>query len=586
MTDIATAAPLVGSAKIPEAKASVPPTSEADMTEALETLSTRKQEWLEMSLRERIGLLRGLLDTTEAVSQRWVDAALVAKGITPRTPHEGEEWLGGPSVTLRNIQLLLRSLGDIERHGVPQLPKPARTREAGQVVAQVFPTDLWDKILFDGFTAEIWMQPDVPLPDLSYHQASFYRDPPKQGKLALVLGAGNVSSIGPMDALYKLFVEGQVVLLKMNPVNEYLGPIMEEAFRGLVSRGFFRVVYGGAVEGAFLCEHELVDEIHITGSDKTHDAIVFGVGEEGRERKANDDPRNTKRITSELGNVSPMIVVPGPWDQGDLDFQAENLASSLANNAGFNCNATRVIVTHEGWRQRGGLLDAVRRAFSSARPRLPYYPGAEGRFQAFVECHPDAAKFGPEGEGQVPWTLISDLDPKQKDDICFTTEAFCAVTSEVPLAADSVVDYIDAAVDFANDTLWGTLNAAIIVHPKSLEDPKVAAAVERAIANLRFGSVVVNHWPALAYGFVSPTWGAFPGHTADDIQSGAGVVHNTYLFDKPQKSVIRGPFRVKPKPAWFISHQTVHELAKKLTYFNARPSIAKIPSLLWSAIRG
>jgi len=46
----------------------------------------------------------------------------------------------------------------------------------------------------------------------------------------VVLGAGNVSSIGPMDTLYKLFAEGQVVILKMNPVNEYLGPFIDEAF--------------------------------------------------------------------------------------------------------------------------------------------------------------------------------------------------------------------------------------------------------------------------------------------------------------------------------------------------------------------
>ena len=54
------------------------------------------------------------------------------------------------------------------------------------------------------------------------------------GRVALVLGAGNVSSIGPMDALYKLFVEDQVVVFKTHPVNVYLGPLLEEAFRALI----------------------------------------------------------------------------------------------------------------------------------------------------------------------------------------------------------------------------------------------------------------------------------------------------------------------------------------------------------------
>ena len=40
-----------------------------------------------------------------------------------------------------------------------------------------------------------------------------------KGKVALILGAGNVSSIPPMDALYKSFAEGFVNVVKMNPVN-------------------------------------------------------------------------------------------------------------------------------------------------------------------------------------------------------------------------------------------------------------------------------------------------------------------------------------------------------------------------------
>jgi hypothetical protein len=34
-------------------------------------------------------------------------------------------------------------------------------------------------------------------------------------------------------------------------------------------------------------------------------------------------PKNPRRVTSELGNVSPTIVVPGPWSAADVQFQAE-----------------------------------------------------------------------------------------------------------------------------------------------------------------------------------------------------------------------------------------------------------------------
>ena len=156
-------------------------------------------------------------------------------------------------------------------------------------------------------------------------------------------------------------VEGEVVVLKMNPVNEYLGPFMDEAFRELVRLGYFRVVYGGAKEGDYLCTHELVGSIHITGSDKTFDAIVWGTGAEAAGRKRRGEPRNDKPISSELGNVSPIIVVPGPWTDEEIEFQATNIASSLTNNAGFNCNATRVIVTQSSWAKRGKFIDAAGR---------------------------------------------------------------------------------------------------------------------------------------------------------------------------------------------------------------------------------
>ena len=80
-----------------------------------------------------------------------------------------------------------------------------------------------------------------------------------------------------MDALFKLFVEDEVVILKTNPVNEYTGPIVERAFAPLVNAGYFEIVYGGAEVGKHLCEHDDVHSIHITGSDRTHDAIIWGL---------------------------------------------------------------------------------------------------------------------------------------------------------------------------------------------------------------------------------------------------------------------------------------------------------------------
>jgi hypothetical protein len=332
-----------------------------------------------------------------------------------------------------------------------------------------------------------------------------------------------------------------------------------------------------------------VDEIHITGSDRTYDAIVFGTGEEGRERKERDEPRLAKRFTAELGNVSPVIVVPGPagaWSDGDIRYQAENLVTMLVNNAGFNCNATRVVIQHAASPERQRLLAGLRSVLRRIPPRKAWYTGAADRFDAFLAAHPEAERFGDRKGDELPWALIPGVDPRHTEDITFTTEAFCGVFAETGLGAASVAEYLQRAVQFANETLWGTLNATLIVHPAALRDPETARAVEQAIADLRYGTVTVNHWAAIGYGLVVTPWGAFPGHTRQDIQSGTGIVHNTLMFSRPQKTVVRAPFTVWPKPVWFATHRTAHRITPKLVAFEAEPSAAKLPGIFSLALRG
>lgn len=561
--------------------------SRAEMDAAVAALQEHKAAWTAVGVPERISLIGELMERFLEGAERWAALGVEAEGLDPEHPGSGEEALVGPYFIVRNLRLLRESLLDIQTHGRPRIPGAVRTRAGGQVTARVFPLDLYDRMFYAGVAADVWMEPGVTEATLAETQAVAYHAPVRQGRVCLVLGAGNVSSIGPMDALYKLFVEDQVVVVKMHPVNEYLGPLLEESFQPLIGRGFFRVVYGGAGEGSYLCQHAGVDEIHITGSDRTYEAIVFGPGEEGERRKAANEPVLDKRITAELGNVSPVIVVPGPWDEGDLAYHAENLATMLTNNAGFNCNAGRVIVQHAGWKRRQALLARVREVLQEIAPRRAYYPGAADRFDAFHAAHRDTAEqFGERKGDRLPWMLIPGLDPARRDDVCFTTEAFAGVFGEVGLEAAGPAEFLDRAVDFCNGTLWGTLNATLIVHPESLADKSVARAVERAIERLRYGTVSVNHWAAVGYGLVVTPWGGFPGSTPQNIQSGTGFVHNTLMFSRVQKTVVRAPFRVWPKPVWFSTHKTAHLLTPKLVQFEAAPSTRKLPGILGLAVRG
>jgi acyl-CoA reductase-like NAD-dependent aldehyde dehydrogenase len=581
-----TTATRAGSFQYPTAATSLPPTDQATMDAAIEALQAHKDAWVSVTPAERSKLMAQLMRDYYAIADRWVAASMEAKKLPPDSPLAGEEWSGGVYTLLRHMRQYRDALADIARSGAPRIPGKVTTLPNGQVAARVFPQTTYDGLFYTGLTADVWMEPGVTKKNLRENQASIYHTP-HVGKVALVLGAGNVSSIGPLDIFYKLFVEDQVVVCKMNPVNAYLGPLMEVAFRALIDGGYLRIVYGGAEQGAYLCNHRGVEEVHITGSDKTFDTIVWGPGAEGAARKASGQPLLTKRITGELGSVSPVIVVPGNWSASDIQYQAEHIVSMLANNAGFNCIASRVIITHKDWKQRDELLNAIRIIFAKIPARAAYYPGARDRQAAFIAAHPEAEQFGSSEGDALPWTFIPDVSPETTDDIVFTTEAFCSLFAETTLDAASPAEFVERAVEFANDQTWGTLSITLLAHPSSLKDAALGKAIDNAITNLRFGTVALNYWAGTSFALGTTAWGAFPGHPLTDIQSGVGVVHNTLMFDRPRKSVVRAPFRSTPTPPWFVTHSRAgRAVFRKLAAFEMYPSPGKVPSIVISAIRG
>ncbi len=358
------------------------------------------------------------------------------------------------------------------------------------------------------------MQPGVTRASLAETQAGAYADPAGHAGTVLVLAAGNVASLGPRDVLSKLFVEGKTVVMKANPVNDYLVPHWNKALRVLLDAGVLRIVQGGAAVGQYLTGHTRIDAVHITGSDKTYDAVVFGSGPDGARRKASDEPLLHKPVTAELGNVSPVIIVPGRWSIAELQYQAEHVATMLVNNAGFNCISARVVVTHAAWPQRDAFLGALTQTLAEVTTRRAYYPGAAERRETFMAAHPEAEEFGRGPEDALPWTVIPGVPPGHTGDICFNVESFVGEVAETALPAPSTAAFIDAATAFCNDVLWGTLGATIIASPASTKDRDVADALERAVADLRYGSIGVNLWHAVSFALGSTTWGAYPGTSA------------------------------------------------------------------------
>lgn len=565
----------MSSPRFPEPPAAIPPTSLEKIDAMVERVASQKNAWIQVKIPRRIDYLRTCLAGVAAVAEAWVRDGCRRKGIAEDDVLAGEEWLAGPMTTARNLRLLIEAL---EQGGQPKLPQVTR-RSDGQEIASVFPANLHDKIMFSGLTAEVWIQPGK-----SATQGAIYRQRAAEGKVALVLGAGNVSSIPPMDFLYKLFVEDEVVVLKMNPVNADAGPHLEQAFRSLIDDGFLAICYGGAEVGSHLTNHPKVDTLHVTGSDRTYDAIVWGSDpEEQRRRKDANNPVNQRPFTAELGCVTPVMIVPGEWSEAEMDFQARHVAGMVAQNASFNCNAAKALVVASGWPQKEVFLRKVEAQLAKVAPRKAYYPGAKQRYQTFLEHYPKAKPLQPQTEEIVPWTLIPDVKPSSEE-YALRNEAFCGVLAVTELEATRPDEFLAKMVPFANDVCWGTLSCTLLVDPRTQKAH--SAAVERAITDLRFGGIGLNVWPGLIYGLVVTTWGAFPGHSPQDIQSGVGVVHNTYLLDFPQKSVVRAPFVMKPTPAWFADHRNLAALGRNLLRYESKPTWGSLIGVAFAALKG
>ncbi len=535
-----------------------------------------------LTLDERIRLAEECVGRTAATARRWVEAAYTTKRIPPGSAARAEDIITGPVSLMRYLHLLVRTLKDIGRsgNGRPNLPGQVRT-EHGQLRVPVFPArGLFDALIFRPLKAETWLQHDVPPSNIfGDHIKAVSGDAARPAAVTAVMGAGNVSAIPVTDALSKILQESSAVLLKMNPVNDYLGDCFGEALAPLVDAGYLRIAYGGAEVGSYVVKHNGIGGVHLTGSIDTHDAIVWGADADERERRRTaNEPALDKPVTSELGNVSPWIIVPGNYTDRQLRHQAENVAASITNNASFNCIATKVLVTWKQWPARAKFLALVEQILDSVPRRYAYYPGALERYAKFSGRSTDDIR-----DGLLPWTLLRDTDIAESPHL-FAEESFVCVCAETGIDADSPETFLARAVDFANDRLCGTLAAALTVPTQWLRRDR--GRLDEALRQLRYGTIGINLWPALSYMFMSTPWGGFPGADLRDAQSGIGTVHNTYLLDRPEKTVLESPLTIRPKPLWFSTHHNPETLAWKLFSLYSRPGITRLPAVFAAALRG
>jgi acyl-CoA reductase-like NAD-dependent aldehyde dehydrogenase len=555
---------------------------------ALEELVEGEKNWAALPLAARRRLLDEMRTLTVEHAAEWVHAAIGIKGLDASSPLVGEEWMSGPYALTFGLAALSESLAKLEAGRSPLDDAEFGTAPGGRLTVKALPLTTFDQLLLSGFSADVWLQPGIGQAEAVRAAGLAQRDPSHTHGVGAVLGAGNIFSIAPLDTIYELFANNRVVALKLNPITDPLLPVLSKVLAPFIAVGAVRILTGGAEEGTYLVRHKLVDHVHMTGSALTYDAIVFGTGTEGAARKAADEPVLAKEMTAELGGVSPTIVLPGQWTKADIEFQANHVATQRLHNNGYNCIAAQVVVLSKHWPQRDEFIAALRKALNDAPQRPAYYPGSDARVAGADASYPEAQHLGVNG------ARVLVVDPQDRQAL-LRTEYFSPVLGVIEL--DSTGEqFAEEAVRVANDEFVGTLGVNIIAHPDTITG--LGDKFEELIAQLRYGTIAVNAWTGVGYLTPTATWGAFPGHLRNDIQSGVGVVHNAFLIDRPERTVVRGPFRpsprsvlhrewsLSPKPPWFVNNRTAATTGRLLVDFAGSPGWSKLPAIFASALRG
>lgn len=555
----------------------------------IEALSNAEPAWAELSVADRASVLDEIHAATASAAEEWATAAIRFKQIDPASQAAGEEWQSGPYALLLSTTMLARTLRAIARGASPLDGRRFGTAPGNHVTVEVLPSSTIEGVLYHGYNAQVWLQPGVSEAQAKADAGLGELTPHQTHGVGVVLGAGNITSIPPLDVLYEIFANNRMVLLKLNPVMKDMKDAFEHALKPLIDRGFLRIVQGGGQAGSYLVHHSGISHVHITGSAATHDVIVWGGGAEGADRKARNTPQLKKEITSELGGVSPIIVVPGKWSAADLKFQAEHVASMRLHNGGYNCIAGQVVLLSKDWAQREQFLSELRDAINRTPDRTPWYPGSDSRVDAAGSAYPNAEHVGPNKT-----RLLIDLQPGEDPTTLCTTETFSPVLGVVHLDGTGQ-QFLDNVVKTVNDDLLGTLGANLIIDPKTKKS--LGAAFLESIAQMRYGTIAINSWTGFSFLAAGAPWGAFPGHPLNDVQSGIGVVHNGMLIANTERTVLTGAFRpfprsiaggefsLFPKAPYFVTSRSALPTGKALVNYAKKPSWLRLPAVFAQAFR-
>jgi hypothetical protein len=559
--------------------------------DSVQAVASHQEEWRTLPIVEKIGILQEMSAIWNAMTMEQLveymgcaDAQVM--GFAPTTLEGQFEAAQSAFFYVVAVRLTVTKLLETYQYHHDQSKQPNSIRpyhplldrsalpqtspNGKQIIVPTSPL-FWSDRLFGPFTlasVEVWLNSGAPFQPLAVnHFLQDSEDTYKDGCM-VVLAAGNHCFLSSIDCLHGLFQCNRVVYLKHSPVRPHHDALVRHLLAPLIRRGYFGCeVHTTLARSQHLVYHPCVAHVHLTGGKAAHDAIVWGSTSDGQR---SNQPVLQAKMTSELGCVTPWIIAPGQrWTKRQLRHHARHLFASLYNNAGANCNSPKVLVLPRDWPYASDLVELLISLMKKHPLPVSYYPGTLDRWTAFRNAYPGdlAQEYGGTFSAQqrppldtaaasewlLPWLVVDgihvDLSTEAgrqaaRTEYAFGTEPFAPVLTIAYIDDNS----LETAVAFANDYLFGALSCTIVAPQSRSPD------VQAAIANLRYGAVGVNCWSAANYVALCGTWGAFPGETLDNVQSGIGQVHNLYFIREVEKTVVRSwlidpLLHFVPKPA-------------------------------------
>ena len=96
----------LSSAEVPEG---IPPSSQTEIDEALQTLDAHKNAWANLDIQERIHILDEIMDDLPSVADRWIRASIAAQELQDNSFGLGESSIVF-SIVYRIVRILRQSV--------------------------------------------------------------------------------------------------------------------------------------------------------------------------------------------------------------------------------------------------------------------------------------------------------------------------------------------------------------------------------------------------------------------------------------------------------------------------------------------